>query len=91
MPLLGAANMDPRAFSSPERFEIDRTPNHHLGFGFGRHFCLGRPLALMETRAALTGLFERFPEIRLAVPAEQLEMARLPGWHRHVRLPVTLD
>lgn len=91
MPLLGAANMDPRVFPSPDRFEIDRTPNHHLGFGFGRHFCLGRPLALMEARVAIRRLFERYPDMRLAVPGSELTLARLPGWHRHVRLPVHLN
>jgi cytochrome P450 len=88
MPVLGAANMDPRAFDRPESFEIDRSPNHHLGFGHGPHFCLGRQLALMETRVALKTFFERCPQARLGVDGAELEIARMPGWHRHVRLPV---
>jgi cytochrome P450 len=90
IPLLGAANHDPRAFERPEVFDVGRSPNHHLGFGFGAHYCLGRQLALMETRIALRRLFERHPDLRLAVPAERLELARMPAWHRHVRLPVQL-
>jgi cytochrome P450 len=90
MPMLGAANLDPRAFDNPEIFEIDRSPNHHLGFGYGKHFCLGRQLALMETRVALQTLFERCPNTRLTVDSAELEIARLPGWHRHTQLPVAL-
>jgi cytochrome P450 len=90
MPMLGAANHDPRAFEKPDEFDIARTPNRHLGFGLGRHFCLGRQLALMETRVALRNLIDRNPKLRLAVDPGQLEMARLPGWHRHMSLPVTM-
>ena len=91
MPVLGAANLDPRTFDEPEVFQIDRSPNHHLGFGYGPHFCLGRQLALMETGVALRTLFGRFSNARLAVDPRQLDIARLPGWHRHARLPVVLD
>lgn len=91
MPLLGAANFDPRAFDHPERFEITRDPNHHLGFGFGSHFCLGRRLAQMETRIALKNLVDRAPNLRLDIDPERLELARTPGWHRYLSLPVALD
>jgi len=90
MPMLAAANHDPRAFEKPEEFDIVRSPNHHLGFGFGRHFCLGRQLALMETRVALQNVFARFPNLRLAVDPGQLEIACMPGWHRYEKLPVAL-
>jgi len=68
---------------------VGRSPNPHLGFGLGRHFCLGRQLALMETRIALGNLFERFPDLRLAADPSELEIAPMPGWHRLVSLPVT--
>lgn len=50
IPLIAAANHDPRVFDEPDRFDVARTPNRHLGFGFGAHFCLGAQLARMETR-----------------------------------------
>lgn len=90
MPMLGAANHDPRAFEKPDAFDVARSPNHHLGFGFGMHFCLGRQLALMETRVGLTKLFERHPDLHLAVDPSELKMAAVPGWHRHESLPVRL-
>lgn len=90
IPLLGAANHDPRVFDRPDDFDIARTPNHHLGFGFGTHFCLGKQLALMETRVALKNLIERNPNLRLAVDPSELVYSNLPGWHRHESLPVLL-
>ncbi|MDG2333201.1 MAG: cytochrome P450 [Myxococcota bacterium] len=90
IPMLGAANHDPRAFEKPDEFDITRSPNHHLGFGFGPHFCLGRQLALMEARVSLEKIFSRYPDLRLAVPANELKIAAMPGWHRHASLPVIL-
>ena len=90
LPMLGAANMDPRAFEAPETFDVARTANHHLGFGFGDHFCLGRQLALMEARIALKKLFTRRPDVRLAIDPGELKLARLPGWHRYTQVPVVL-
>jgi cytochrome P450 len=90
MPLIAAANHDPRAFEDPDRFDVGRTPNRHLGFGFGAHFCLGAQLARMEARIALRNLVERNPELRLAVPPSELVIQRIPGWHRHHSLPVAL-
>ena len=60
--LLAAANRDPEAFPDPDRFDITRNPNHHVGFGHGIHHCLGNMLARMEARMALSGFLSRFPE-----------------------------
>ena len=61
-----AANHDPEEFPDPDRFDIGRSPNRHVGFGWGRHFCLGAQLARLETQIAIRKLIERFPELALA-------------------------
>jgi cytochrome P450 len=66
MLLLASGNHDPEQFADPERFDIGRNPNPHLGFGFGIHHCLGAPLARMETQVALTSLVQRAPTLALA-------------------------
>jgi cytochrome P450 len=67
MLLLASGNHDPDQFDDPERFDVTRTPNNHLGFGFGIHHCLGAPLARMETQVALASLVRRAPVLTLAV------------------------
>jgi cytochrome P450 len=57
----GAANRDPRAFPDPGRFIADRPIERHLAFGHSIHFCLGAPLARLETRIALEEFVKRFP------------------------------
>jgi cytochrome P450 len=71
---LRAANHDPAVFPSPDRFDITRQGQAHLSFGHGGHYCLGAPLARIELQAVFTQLLARFPEMRLAVPVEQLRM-----------------
>jgi len=65
MPWIVSANRDPRVFADPDRFDLDRTPNDHIAFGFGGHFCLGAPLARLEARVALDVLTARFSDVRL--------------------------
>ena len=69
---LGSANHDESQFPNPEMLDVAREPNRHLALGQGAHFCLGAPLARLEGRIALTTLLERFPKLRLAVPADDL-------------------
>lgn len=61
--LNGAANRDPAQFRDPDRLDISRTSSGHLGFGMGRHFCLGASLARAEIAAAVGTLIQRFPDL----------------------------
>jgi cytochrome P450 len=63
---LASANRDEEQFPHPDTFDIHRTPNRHLAFGHGIHFCLGAPLARLETRIALEAMLTRWTEIRRA-------------------------
>ena len=62
---LGAANRDPAQFPDPDRMDITRGENRHVGFGFGIHFCLGAALARMESQLAIGAMVGRMPELRL--------------------------
>jgi len=62
----GPANHDPEKFEEPEVFDITRTPNEHLGFSSGIHFCLGAVLARMDLTICLTTLLTRLPNLRFA-------------------------
>ncbi|MBW4624037.1 MAG: cytochrome P450 [Brasilonema octagenarum HA4186-MV1] len=69
---VGSANHDESKFENPETLILDRQNNKHLGFGSGMHYCLGAPLARLESSIAFQVLFERLPNIRLAVNPENL-------------------
>lgn len=73
--LFGSAQRDPRRFSDPDRFDIGRGDQSHIGFGGGVHFCVGAPLARQEIAVSMAGLVKRCPELSLVD-----EPPRLPNF-----------
>jgi cytochrome P450 len=85
---LAGANRDPKVFTDPHRFDIERdNAGKHLSFSGGRHFCLGAALARAEGEVGLRTFFERFPDARLAGKGCRRETRVLRGWSS---LPITL-
>lgn len=85
----GAANRDPRVFDDPERFDVRRDPNPHVGFGGpGPHFCLGAHLARRELSVVFRQLFDRLPDLEVAGDPVPLQAMGIPlvGGIKH--LPV---
>ena len=80
--LLGSANRDETVFDNPDTFNVSRTPNSHIAFGGGIHFCLGAPLARLEMNRSLPALFERFPSISIREIPEQRETFVLRGYKK---------
>lgn len=70
--VLAAADRDPERFDGPDRLDLARTDNQHLGYGHGIHYCIGAPLARLEGKAALATLLTRLPDLRLGTEPEEL-------------------
>ncbi len=90
MVAIASANRDEAVFPDPDRFDITRSPNRHIAFGLGIHYCLGAPLARLEARIAFQALLRRYPRMRLTVPAERLEWRASSALRGLVHLPVEL-
>jgi cytochrome P450 len=71
---------DPEKIDDLTEFDPSREPAGHLSFGWGRHMCLGQHLARLELQVALEGLIRRFPNLRLAVPVDEVPM-------KHMEMP----
>ncbi|MET9567348.1 cytochrome P450 [Streptomyces tauricus] len=86
------ANRDPERFADPHVLDLRRKVGGHLAFGHGIHQCLGQQLARVEMRVAFPALFNRFPTLRLAVPAEEIVLRpEIADIHGVKSLPVAWD
>ena len=84
--VIGAANRDAEQFAEPDRFDIERSPNRHLEFGNGIHFCVGAALARAEAQIAIGSLLARYPDLELG--GGQLEWKSIPVFRGLKSLPI---
>jgi cytochrome P450 len=87
---MNSAHRDSAKYPEPDRLDVTRCPKNHLGFGHGTHYCIGAPLARIQLEVALTSLLTRFPDLRLAAPADELEWEHGALMRGLRKLPVSL-
>jgi cytochrome P450 len=80
--LLASANRDPEVFAAPDRLDLRRTPNPHVGFGAGIHYCLGAPLARLEGAIAFEQLLARAADIQLVAAPTRRRSYQFRGYSR---------
>lgn len=90
LPVLLSANRDESVFEQPDQLDLTRSPNRHLAFGQGIHYCLGSPLARLEGKIAFNTLRARAPQLHLAVAADRIEYQNIMILHGLKTLPVVL-
>ncbi len=88
VPCLGSANRDEAEFPDPDVFDIRRTPNRHVAFGHSIHFCIGAPLARLETKIALTAMLECFTNIERI---REIPLESVAGLYGVKSLPITFQ
>ncbi len=89
--VVGSANRDDAHFPRAAELDLGRTDNKHVGFGRGPHYCLGAPLARLETEIALETLLRRLPNVRLAIAEDDLYWRPIPLFRSLASLPVAWD
>ena len=86
--LYGSANRDAEQFEDPEKFVIDRNPQH-VAFGIGNHFCLGANLARMELRVAFTELLRPIPDMNYSQGGPEFGLSALVRSVQHMHVDYT--
>ena len=89
--VVGSANRDAEQFPEADTLDLHRDSGKHVGFGRGPHYCLGAPLARLETEIALETLLRRLPNLRLAIAEEDLYWRPIPIFRSLAELPVAWD
>jgi cytochrome P450 len=89
--VVGSANRDGAQFTGADALDLARADNKHVGFGRGPHYCLGAPLARLETEIALETLLRRLPNLRLAIAEGELYWRPIPLFRSLAELPVAWD
>ena len=89
--VVGSANRDSGQFPNADTLDLRRADNKHVGFGRGPHYCLGAPLARLETEIALETLLRRLPGLRLEIGEEDLYWRPIPLFRSLAQLPVAWD
>ncbi|ALZ08297.1 cytochrome P450 [Pseudomonas aeruginosa] len=82
------ANHDAERFDDPDRLDLTRNTDGHLGYGFGVHYCVGASLARLEGRIAIQRLLARFPDLQLAVPHAELQWLPITFLRALISVPV---
>jgi cytochrome P450 len=86
----GSANRDVERFADPDRLDVARCPQGTLSFGHGPHYCIGIPMAKMQIEIAFERLLARYPDLRLAVPVEEVKWTSSALLHGLAGLPVSV-
>jgi cytochrome P450 len=89
VPLTASADRDETRFPAADQFDLHRASQGHLAFGFGLHQCIGQTLARMELRIILGTLLRRLPDLRLAIPLDEVPFKMFSQTASVTRLPVT--
>src|SRR5579862_2042527 len=89
--ILASANRDPEVFPEPDRFDVGRTPNRHLAFSAGAHYCLGAMLTRLEAHSILSAVVQRLPGLRLACNPGELTWIPHDRFRMLATLPIGFE